>query len=736
MANGAPMLVNYQGRLTPVEKLPDEELLRIAQAAGGVIPGAQPPTQPAPLSVQETQQALAGIRPGATIPPSAPLTPEETRQALAGINPGARPPAVQSPLGREETQRILAGGAPAGRSPIIVNYQGKPTALEDLPEEVLTAPGFAEALRASGQLVPTPPTPVPKTPQPPTLADGNGGSSGPAAQLQRLILGATPTATPDFSIIGSRVPRAPGAVGSPDIAGLGRAPRDVERLQGLEAAAWTAQQPQQFGIGLPSPPPTFWGPQQTEEDKRRGIFTEWSAKDGQWVAVRRTGPEGEPYPLPKPVPMERPTFVSAAKGEAASLPEAPWETTGKAAAPAAPGTPAQPPGRPAGVTPDTERLLQAGFEAQRRAIDEAATVGARVEAARAASTEVQTQEARRAQAEQAALAAAQRQAGEKAEQDYRLAIEELKTPSGAINPARWWQQADTGTKIAAGIAAFLSGIAGSRNPVDSIIERDIAAQKDALDRLSESRRGQVQAKLSLLGAMRARFGDEQAALAATRAAAYGAAEAEARQMEAKATQGAAKARASELAGQLQTKQADAVSELRMRQAQTAGLQAEAAMSRAKVAALGQAGGLTPEEQKRVVATPYGTTLALNLEEAKKLNNATRAFYNLSQAADRLVQLREEYGQETLPGPIKNAMQADRNAVLLHYKNMMELGAAFTESEQQMVEAVTGGDPTRIAPGVLEGLKRFRDSVGREYSNMYRVATGREPFTGGVQPGGQ
>lgn len=655
MANGAPMLVNYQGRLTPVEELPDEELIRIAQASGGVIPGAQPPA-PAPLTGPETQQALAGIRPGATVPTPAPLTPEETRQALAGIVPGARPPAQPAPLTAAETAQALRGVRPGAMPPTPAPLTSEET------ERILreAQPG-------------------------PAVADGNGGGSGPAAQLQRLILGATPTAAPDFSIIGSRFP----------------ARAEV-------------------------------GPPGAEEAARRGITTESVMRGGQWVPVSRTGPSGEALPV-----SEGSATLTPIRSEA-ERPAAPtrWETTGKVAAPAAPVAPAQPPGRQAGIAPDTERLAQEGFAAQRRAIEEAATVGARVEAARAASTAIQAEEARRAQAEQAELAQAQRQAGEKAEQDYRLAVEELKTPSGAINPARWWQQSDTGTKIAAGLAAFLSGLAGTRNPVEAIIERDIAAQKDALDRLGESRRAQVQAKLSLLGAMRARFGDEQAALAATRAAAYGAAEAEARQMEAKATQGAAKAKAGEVVGQLQAKQAEAITELRMRQAQTAGLRAEAAIARAKVAALGQPGGLTPEEQKRVVATPYGTTLALNLEEAKKLNNATRAFYNLSQAADRLIQLREEYGQETLPGPIKDEMQANRNAVLLHYKNMMELGAAFTESEQKMVEAVTGGDPTRIAPGVLAGLKRFRDSVGREYTNMYRVATGREPFAGGVQPGGQ
>lgn len=687
MADAQPILVNYQGKPTPLEDLPDEvledpkfaETLRL----GGVIKPT--PSMPLPESI-------------------APAARGEAPPGTFRYRPPGSEVAMDVPI-----EDVRAGYA---------------------PEEWMRDEAFATAFREATGQRPTPPTPMeapaPRAAPAPAVADGNG--AGPIAQLQRLILGAAPVqplAAPDFSIIGPS--RLPG--GRTDRPTLGFSP---------------SVRPEPFPTTLAP------GPQGAEKSAaelagqvpadRPGVTTFYrfqldAAGNPSYAVSRRVGPEGEPLAIPS----EEARTIS---GEAsfptapAQAPQAParFLETGVTAPPRqAPAAPVV--GQPAGQTPRTQQILERGFELQRQAAGEAATIGARVEEARRAGIEGQAQEARRAQAEQEALAKAQRDAGVKAEQDYRLAVEEMKTPAGAINPARWWQNADTGTRILAGISAFMSGLAGGRNPVDTIIERDIAAQKDALDRLSEGRRAQVQAKLSLLGAMRARFGDEQSALAAARAAAYEAAGQEARQLEAKATQGAAKAKATEVVGTLEAKRSEALGDLAMRQAQMAALRTQTAMDQAKLQAL-QApptGELTKEQRERAATTIHGqTVLAFDHQAAKDLRQATAVYGSMLDNANRIIQLREKYGSEHFPGKIAKDMEGIRNALLLDYKNAKGLGAAFTPSEQAMVEAVTGGDPARIGFGVLDQLKNFRDALLREYNNKVESLTGARPFAGGAR----
>lgn len=481
-----------------------------------------------------------------------------------------------------------------------------------------------------------------------------------------------------------------------------------------------AQQAPVWRQGLPPPTPP---PAPSATGEQLGLVPGSRPATLNWVPGEGIAPaEPSPGELP-PVPG-----VPATEG-AARL-----QVTG-----AAPGalTPERLPGRPAGTTSAAQRDMERAARLAEAAAVEAGVIGERVEAARAGSAEIRAQEARRAEAEQRALADAQRRAAQKAEADYQLALADMRTPAGEINPKRWWQNADTGQRIAAGLAAFLSGLSGGRNPIDTVIAQDIAAQQDQLDRMTASRREQMQGRLNLLGAMRARFGDEQSALAATKAAAFEAAAAEADKFAAQAAEGAAKVNARAQAADLRRKSAMALVELRQREAQTGAIRAQAELDRARLAAVTGPGGraLTEKERERLVSTPFGTIEALNKTAAGKLSAATEAFEKIQVAMDELIELRRRLGSEDMPSAEKRRMKQLATSVKLGVKEALNMGAAFTESEQAMVDEMTGGDPTGWGIGILAQMESFRGDLQGNYRRVYRLHTGQQaPEIPGEEPG--
>jgi hypothetical protein len=346
-----------------------------------------------------------------------------------------------------------------------------------------------------------------------------------------------------------------------------------------------------------------------------------------------------------------------------------------------------------------------------------------------AKNDVHLEAERKRMADEEQRAAFRQKAQEDAEMEVRAAVDSLGTPSGKLDPDRWWSSRDTGQKVAAFASAFLSGFAGRPDVIQQAIDADIAAQKDALDRADRSKSQKVEGRKLLLGTMRERFQDE---IMAERAARVAASEYALKVIE-RETAGfkgrEAQAKAQELIGVRQRQLALDTEALRDNAAQRGLKQAEYALNvqarqqsqqqalAARGADMGQPvplANLTPEQRERAVILPGGqfAVVALDKEAAKKAREATIAHDGTDDAIRRLMALRQEYGGEVFPTEAKAKMKSLKEEVILRMKDSLNLGV-MSDSDYQLMERLIGGDASSVfstnALATLEDLrKRGRD----------------------------
>jgi hypothetical protein len=438
-------------------------------------------------------------------------------------------------------------------------------------------------------------------------------------------------------------------------------------------------------------------------------------------------------PAPAPAPAE------PEKKPEGLLPVDAFVPAAAAASNAPAATPAPIRFSPAGAG-QGERDLKEAYALQREAVAQSAAVAEQQAAAEQARLDAELEAEQARQAREAEAEQKRQQAMQRAEEEYATALKSMETPSGQLDPERWWNSRSTGQKILAVTSAFFSGFGGSTSPIFKFIDEDIAAQRFNLERADEAKKARAAGKLSLLGVMRERFGDERTADIAARAAAVEYARKVAEREAADFKGSLAQARAKELVGQLAAQEAVEKQKLRQASAELAiqqfemqlqALQFQKAQQAAQVGAVAEAGNavplssLTAEQKKRAVELPGSqglAVLALDEDSAKKLRETTVTSRNTLAALDTLRDLRRQYGPEALN---REAVAKMRSASgdLVSWLNKSKKFGSLDEGAQALLREISGGDPTRFGY-VLPVLEQLRNSTVNEYRTEFETLTGR------------
>lgn len=377
--------------------------------------------------------------------------------------------------------------------------------------------------------------------------------------------------------------------------------------------------------------------------------------------------------------------------------------------------------------------LRDAYAQQAKGVRAAADAAAQQAAAEAAIYDVQAAAARQREVENAGRNQAVAAAVDDARLKYSSLVGELTTPSGQLDPARWWKDRTTGQKVAAYASAFLTGFAGSPNVVQQAIDRDIEAQKDTLDRMDRAKMQRLGATQGLVGMMRERFSDNLLADNAARVAAIDFEERTLRAAAARAQGPQAQAAAQTKLGEIAERKAQALSAMNARAQQLALAQYEAQLKVQQTAAAQQAqsGGvvplasLTPELLKRaVVVAPGQAVLAVSEEAAKQGTNAALVGSRVLGLLNQAIDMRRKYGSETLPTEATATMQTLSEQLTVAINKAEGLGSADADTTA-ILKKMTGGDISGYGL-ILPKLEQLRTTYQRNLNEAFQAYTGRTP----------
>lgn len=260
------------------------------------------------------------------------------------------------------------------------------------------------------------------------------------------------------------------------------------------------------------------------------------------------------------------------------------------------------------------------------------------------------------------------------------------TLNDKIDPNRLYNNMSTGNKILAAISVALSGIgsglagrAGEPNQAMAIIQKSI-------ERDIEAQRAELGKKQTLLSENLRRYGDLNTATEATRLQLNAITQAKVSQSAALANTNMAKAQALALNGDLSLQAADLKSKISDKQA-LSNMVSGGNVNDAQVQQL-------PKEiRERAVKIGGKYALALDDQSAKEARKIVGANDALIGGLDKLVALRQKYGAETIPGPVKSEMQTIATSLQLAIKEAKQLGTLDKGAEKFMEKLVA--DPTSI-----------------------------------------
>lgn len=278
----------------------------------------------------------------------------------------------------------------------------------------------------------------------------------------------------------------------------------------------------------------------------------------------------------------------------------------------------------------------------------------------------------------------------------------MAVANGKVDPNRVWANADVGQRIGAGIGILLSGLgqglAGGPNlalqQIDRTIERDIAAQKDNLDRQQNLlgyylQRGRDMSTAHQLA--KADLKDMLAAQLSTVAAKYGGQE--------------AGARAQLLMGQLRTEAAGKRQEMMARDfaMKQQAMAAQAEMQQRLLLAQFEMGprtaaggrhmppeavGLYPEkQQEQFVKLPDGSMG--RIPDAKVRDRYTRAMQTVGEVRSALTQYMAltESGHTVIHPTDRGDAQTLQTSLIMKMKQLYELGALQEHELKQMEKLI-------------------------------------------------
>lgn len=281
--------------------------------------------------------------------------------------------------------------------------------------------------------------------------------------------------------------------------------------------------------------------------------------------------------------------------------------------------------------------------------------------------------------------------------NIRQAIQENK-----IDPNRLYSNMSTGNKILAAISVALSGAgAGLQGPgtpnlamqvLNKKISEDIDAQKSELGK-----------KENLLSENMRRYGSLDSAMQATMLQLNTSAQAEISRIAAKQGSKQAIANAQALTAELGLQAA----QLKEQLSQKAALQNMSATGLSEAQAMG-----APENiRQRLVKVGDKFVPALDESSAKEARKIVGANDAMMSNLDRLIMLRQRYGSETLPGPVKAEMQTLAATLQLAIKEAKALGTLDRGAEKFMEKLVA--DPTSYGVAISDQYQALKNAQSRE-----------------------
>ncbi len=304
------------------------------------------------------------------------------------------------------------------------------------------------------------------------------------------------------------------------------------------------------------------------------------------------------------------------------------------------------------------------------------------------------------------------------------AIEE-GVANSTIDPHRMWNNASTGNKVLAGIGVLLSGIGsgmtGQQNMamtvINKAIENDIDAQKAELGK-----------KQNLLSMNYRKYGDLQAAEAATANQLHSVVQTQIAAQSAK--MGSAQAMTN---GKLM------IAQIQAQKDQTA---QKAAGAAAAQDIFNQGGGknLTPAVAEAVapgqwVNTPAGIKIAKTKEDAKTLSEATQAANNLMASLKDMATFNEKTGT-TLPGQVDNTVaKGMRSDLLLQVKELAKLGV-LSSQDVELVEPMIPDVGAVRTDKVTAQIMQMQNMVQKKLQAAYAARLVNQQGLGKAPTAGQ
>jgi len=299
------------------------------------------------------------------------------------------------------------------------------------------------------------------------------------------------------------------------------------------------------------------------------------------------------------------------------------------------------------------------------------------------------------------------------------------TNSKVKNP---WANASIGAKIEAGIAVGLGALGaaytGGGNQAYNIIKDGIDRDVQLQQKNAEINERAYGAARDTFGIIKGIIGDEQQATLLMQKQRY---DQIATDLQAKidtTKDQAAKAQGMQLLGQIQATAADKQAQIdQLASARTVTSEQKGVMP---VDASGKAIYLPPAEiQARTITYPNGQkALAPSPEAATKIREHVATTTSLNDTLNRLISLRQKYGVQVMPTAEKAQIESLGGELKAKMKEALGFGA-LTETDEKLIEGMTGGDPTKVGQ-VIARLQELKHGVNND-SSRFLTAQGVQPL---------
>lgn len=327
----------------------------------------------------------------------------------------------------------------------------------------------------------------------------------------------------------------------------------------------------------------------------------------------------------------------------------------------------------------------------------------------------QQQRALQDQAQKVALRNAQKR---KEMEDFDSKYQEIeKEDEGKVDFNRYFKNQSTGNKILSGLSLALSvfGGAGSTakviNIIDDAVNKDIEAQKFEVAQKGAKKLQKLKSMDNMYARMLDKYGDADKADAATRAILIDKTIAQINSLAARTNSQLAKTQAEDLIGKYTAKKEDIGNQLALTFGQTVA-----------TPSVGQElpSNYTPkteDERKRFIK---GVGIAATPEDADKIKEGAENIDAFNRNVNRILELRNKYGSETIPGKVKGEMQSLSTEIEMSLKSSLKLGV-LNQSDYDILHRLVP-DPTSYNPRTADLYQTLKDRTNAAFQDKikYRI----------------